>query len=444
MARIRTIKPEFFKHGRLFDAELESGLPLRLAFIGIWCQVDKRGRFKWRPRELKSEIMPYDEGVIFLKVLEALEAGGFIARYTVGEEVYGWIPSWERHQRPHKKERDSTFPAPPGYVSLWDQEDEEEQAERDARDLKQRKGESRAVWQARVDEVTERAKARAAARNGAQKKRAAAYPVQTGAGTGQDREETGAQPGSSRVKARAKPGAARVKTGKSRGKGEQEGKKEGEGEQGKEGKGARGNGAGGRSGREKREGAAMPREEEARPGAGEEGARRQAPGEEGRGEGTARSAEEEEAGKKESGPGAGSGARAGVEDLVRAWGGACRALEVGFLVPPEIARPEVTPQLREGLERTVRSVTAARLGIVSPEDWREVFERLLFACFPVRGKGMPELTAERTGLHWVAENEVNLIKLQALARATEGKGTERTERTERARVESGMMQGVSA
>jgi hypothetical protein len=35
MARIRTIKPEFFRHGGLFDAEIETGLPLRVAFAGF-------------------------------------------------------------------------------------------------------------------------------------------------------------------------------------------------------------------------------------------------------------------------------------------------------------------------------------------------------------------------------------------------------------------------
>jgi hypothetical protein len=35
--RIRTIKPEFFHHEGIYEAELQSNLPLRLAFIGLWC-----------------------------------------------------------------------------------------------------------------------------------------------------------------------------------------------------------------------------------------------------------------------------------------------------------------------------------------------------------------------------------------------------------------------
>lgn len=35
MARIRTIKPEFFLHDELFELEKETGLPVRLTFIGL-------------------------------------------------------------------------------------------------------------------------------------------------------------------------------------------------------------------------------------------------------------------------------------------------------------------------------------------------------------------------------------------------------------------------
>lgn len=54
MSRIRTVKPELFKHEELFDAEQNSKLPLRLAFIGLFTVADREGRFKWRPRTLKA------------------------------------------------------------------------------------------------------------------------------------------------------------------------------------------------------------------------------------------------------------------------------------------------------------------------------------------------------------------------------------------------------
>jgi len=111
MARIRTVKPEFFVHEALFDAEIECGLPLRLAFAGLWTQADREGRFRWRPRALKTGILPYDE-VDFATVLEALERYGFVRSYEAEGKRYGFIPSWRRHQHINQREADSVIPAP--------------------------------------------------------------------------------------------------------------------------------------------------------------------------------------------------------------------------------------------------------------------------------------------------------------------------------------------
>lgn len=111
MGRIRTIKPEFFKHEELFDAERASGLPLRLAFAGLWTACDREGRFEWRPRTLKTDILPYDE-VDFAAVLGALELHGFVARYTVGGKEYGHIPGFTRHQIVNPRESQSKLPSP--------------------------------------------------------------------------------------------------------------------------------------------------------------------------------------------------------------------------------------------------------------------------------------------------------------------------------------------
>jgi hypothetical protein len=109
--RIRTVKPEFFRHEELFDAEMETGLPLRIAFVGLWCASDREGRFKWRPRTLKSEIMPFDD-VDFSRVLHALATRGFIANYTSGTGEFGCIPSFSKHQVINNRERASEIPKP--------------------------------------------------------------------------------------------------------------------------------------------------------------------------------------------------------------------------------------------------------------------------------------------------------------------------------------------
>lgn len=111
MAHIRTIKPEFFIHDRLYEGERQSGLPLRVAFAGLWCQADREGRFKWRPAALKTGILPYDD-VDFCKVLDTLAAGGHIVKYTDGTNFYGYIPSWKEHQRINGNEAPSTICSP--------------------------------------------------------------------------------------------------------------------------------------------------------------------------------------------------------------------------------------------------------------------------------------------------------------------------------------------
>jgi hypothetical protein len=112
MARRRFVSPEFFQHGDLYDAELASGLPLRLAFAGLWTQCDRRGVFTYKPRELKLAILPYDT-IDFAAVLKALEAAGFVIRYDVDGRQYGVIPSFSRWQSFHRDERPSDAPPPP-------------------------------------------------------------------------------------------------------------------------------------------------------------------------------------------------------------------------------------------------------------------------------------------------------------------------------------------
>lgn len=120
MPRIRTIKPEFFQHEALFDAERQSGLPLRVAFAGLWTVADKAGRFEWRPRQLKLNVLPYDE-VDFTAVLSALQAHGFVERYDVEGRSFGCIPSWDKHQHKNVREPDSTIPAPEKHVHAPDE-----------------------------------------------------------------------------------------------------------------------------------------------------------------------------------------------------------------------------------------------------------------------------------------------------------------------------------
>lgn len=111
MARIRTIKPGFFRHEDLFEAERASGFPLRLIFAGLWTVADREGRFEWKPRAIKLDVLPYDD-IDFASALEALAAHGFIVKYTAGGRTFAHIPSWSKHQQVNVREAKSEIPAP--------------------------------------------------------------------------------------------------------------------------------------------------------------------------------------------------------------------------------------------------------------------------------------------------------------------------------------------
>ena len=112
MARIRTIKPEFYTHEELYIAEREEKLPLRLAFSGLWTICDREGRFKWRPNTIKLSVLPFDS-VDFSRVLDALVTRGFIEQYATEDgELFGFVPSFPDHQVINNRESQSVIPSP--------------------------------------------------------------------------------------------------------------------------------------------------------------------------------------------------------------------------------------------------------------------------------------------------------------------------------------------
>lgn len=109
MARIRSIKPDFFRHSGLYRLEIETGLPIRVAFAGLWTAADREGRFRWDPDALKLDALPYDN-VDFSRVLDALATRGHIVRYASDGREFGWIPSWSEHQVINNRESASVLP----------------------------------------------------------------------------------------------------------------------------------------------------------------------------------------------------------------------------------------------------------------------------------------------------------------------------------------------
>lgn len=104
MARIRTIKPEFFTSEQIVELS-----PLaRLLFIATWCEADKQGRMAWKPRTLKMRYFPADDCDIDALARE-LHASGLVVLYGDG---LAFIPSFRKHQHINPRESDSALPAP--------------------------------------------------------------------------------------------------------------------------------------------------------------------------------------------------------------------------------------------------------------------------------------------------------------------------------------------
>lgn len=109
VGRIRTVKPELFTHPELYQAEVETGLPLRLAYIGLWTVADREGRFKWKPETIELAVLPYDK-IDFPRVLDALVTRGYLVHYASGGKEYGYLPTFKLHQCINGRESPSAIP----------------------------------------------------------------------------------------------------------------------------------------------------------------------------------------------------------------------------------------------------------------------------------------------------------------------------------------------
>ena len=98
MSRIRSVKPDFFRHEGLQALEaVHPGYHCMLVFEGLWVICDRAGRFEWKPKIIKLDVLPFLD-FDMAETMRILSEAGFIHRYEVQCKVYGCIPSWEAHQ----------------------------------------------------------------------------------------------------------------------------------------------------------------------------------------------------------------------------------------------------------------------------------------------------------------------------------------------------------
>lgn len=110
MARIRTIKPDFFRSEDVAQLSYRA----RLTWVGLWTYVDDEGRGKDNARIIKGDLWPLEDDVTHKDVekdLNELQKAGRIRRYEVAGEKYLLILKWLDHQRIAKPTA-SKLPAP--------------------------------------------------------------------------------------------------------------------------------------------------------------------------------------------------------------------------------------------------------------------------------------------------------------------------------------------
>lgn len=104
MARIRTIKPEFFTSEDIVELPALA----RLLYVALWCEADKEGRLAWKPKTFKLRYFPADNCDIDA-LADLLVKAGLVRLYGDG---LAYIPQFAKHQHINPRESASMLPDP--------------------------------------------------------------------------------------------------------------------------------------------------------------------------------------------------------------------------------------------------------------------------------------------------------------------------------------------
>jgi len=94
MARIRTIKPEFWSDGAIIECSTNA----RLLFVGTWTFSDDAGNLDRSAKQLKAQVFPADN-FDCEPLIQELIAHGLLVEYSSNEKKYLHIQSFTKHQR---------------------------------------------------------------------------------------------------------------------------------------------------------------------------------------------------------------------------------------------------------------------------------------------------------------------------------------------------------
>ncbi len=108
MARIRSIKPDFWTSEQVMECSLNA----RLLFIGMWNFADDLGRIPNSVKSIKASVLPGDDISLdkILGMIAELSKNGLVLTYEVNGREYLQITGWH-HQRIDKPQA-GKCPAP--------------------------------------------------------------------------------------------------------------------------------------------------------------------------------------------------------------------------------------------------------------------------------------------------------------------------------------------
>jgi hypothetical protein len=106
MARIRTIKPDFWTDEKLTECSLSA----RLLFIGLWNFADDNGNLVASAKKIKMQIFPADN-IDCQPLLNELIAQGVLIEYSVNCDKYLNIKNFSKHQKINRPSS-SSIPQP--------------------------------------------------------------------------------------------------------------------------------------------------------------------------------------------------------------------------------------------------------------------------------------------------------------------------------------------
>ena len=115
MARIRSIKPEFWDDRKLAK---RTSRDARLLYIALWNLADEHGRLNGDPQWIKGQVFSYEHDIdaaVVAKLLDELAVPELrrIVQYEADGDPYIYLPYLAKHQRLEPEKVKSRLPDPP-------------------------------------------------------------------------------------------------------------------------------------------------------------------------------------------------------------------------------------------------------------------------------------------------------------------------------------------